>query len=116
MEFLRHFAEVCNGKLIETNILGKDYEGVHGICDNGNGEAMFEILAVLLNVLTWGVGIAATVGMVIAGYQYMMARDDASKVAKAKNRILQIVIGLVAYALMWGVLQFILPGGVFAGS
>lgn len=78
------------------------------------GEAIYELLGIGLNVVTYGVGSAAVIGVLIAGYQYMTARDNPGQVAKAKNRILQIVIGLVIWVLIWGILQFLLPGGLFA--
>lgn len=83
-------------------------------CDNG--EAIFNILAIALNIATFGVAAAGIIGVIISGYQYMSARDNAGAVAKAKNRILQIVIGLAIWALFWGVLQFLLPGGLFANG
>ncbi|MBP5512420.1 hypothetical protein J6X90_03470 [Candidatus Saccharibacteria bacterium] len=81
-------------------------------CDKG--EAIYELLGIGLNVVTYGVGAAAVIGVLIAGYQYMTARDNPAQVAKAKNRILQIVIGLAIWVLIWGILQFLLPGGLFA--
>ena len=79
----------------------------------GNGEGIFYILNLVLTIMTYGVGILATMGIVIAGYTYLTAKDDASKVMKAKERIIQIVIGLAMYAIIWSLLQFLLPGGLF---
>jgi hypothetical protein len=55
-------------------------------------------------------------GVVITGYQYMTARDNSAQVMKAKNRLLQIVIGLAIWVVFWGVLQFLLPGGIFGNG
>ncbi|MBQ6486486.1 hypothetical protein IJI76_02040 [Candidatus Saccharibacteria bacterium] len=102
---LRFFAETCGG--VETALVK---------CDSGSGDgaAIFDVLAIALNIMTWGVGAAAVIGVVISGYQYITARDNSAQVAKAKNRILQIVIGLAVWVLFWGILQFLLPGGLFA--
>lgn len=81
--------------------------------DNKEGEAVFKILAIVINILTYGVGIAATVGVVISGYQYMTSRDNPSAVAESKKRLVEIVIGLFAYSVLWGILQLLLPGGVY---
>ncbi|MBR1875112.1 hypothetical protein IJ798_01895 [Candidatus Saccharibacteria bacterium] len=80
------------------------------------GEAIFDILSIALNIATFGVAAAAIIGIIISGYQYMSARDNSAAVVKAKNRILQVVIGLVIWGLFWGVLQFLLPGGLFANG
>ncbi len=91
---------------VNTNLFG-------GCVDPGqDGSGIFMVLNVILNVFTWGVGIAGTVGIVICGIQYMTAKDDAAQMTKAKNRLIQIIIGLVVYAVMWAFLQWLLPGGV----
>lgn len=83
-------------------------------CSDGSG--IYEILALGLSIVTYGVGAAAVIGVIISAYQYITARDNAAQVAKAKNRILQIVIGLAIWVLIWGILQFLLPGGLFANG
>ena len=88
-------------------------------CDDvaEDGSALFRLLAIVLNVVTYGVGAAAVLGVVITGYQYITARDNnVAQVAKAKNRMLQIVIGLAIWIVFWGVLQFLLPGGLFGNG
>lgn len=104
------FNEGCEGG-VKTSILG-------GGCvqDDGSGDSVFSILNVVLTILTFGVGIAATLGIVISGIQYLTAKDDPNKVATAKMRMLQIVIGLFLYAIMWGLLNFLLPGGLFSNG
>ena len=72
-----------------------------------------DILNMILLVVTTGVGIAAVGAIVYAGVLYITARDDAGQVSKAKTMIMNTVIGVVAYILMWAFLQWIIPGGVF---
>ncbi len=90
---------------IETNIFGT-------VCDDGNGSAMRAIINLVLQVLTYGVGIGGVVGITIAGIQYLTARDNEAQAAKARRRILEVVIGLIVYAVMYVVLNFLLiPSG-----
>ncbi len=72
-----------------------------------------DILNMILLVVTTGVGIAAVGAIVYAGILYITARDNAGQVSKAKTMIMNTVIGVVAYILMWAFLQWIIPGGVF---
>ena len=72
-----------------------------------------DILNMILLVVTTGVGIAAVCAIVYAGVLYITARDNAGQVSKAKTMIMNTVIGVVAYILMWAFLQWIIPGGVF---
>jgi hypothetical protein len=92
---------------------GQVYTSLFGGCISADSNSVFTVLNVILQVLTWGIGIAGTIGIVIVGFQYMTARDDPPQMAKAKNRLIQIVIGLAIYAVMWAFLQWLLPGGVF---
>ena len=87
--------------------------GLFGGCVDASEGGIFMILNLILNVLTWGICIAGTLGIVITGIQYMTARDNAAQMEKAKHRLIQIVIGLAIYAVMWAFLQWLLPGGVF---
>lgn len=67
-------------------------------------------------VLTFGVTIAATVGVVISAITYMSSTSNAEQIAKAKKRILEIIIGLALYACLWSIANFLIPGGVFDPS
>ena len=100
----------CDG--VKTSVLGENgcMEGTE------DGSAIFSVLNVVLTVLTYGVGIAGTIGIVIVGIQYMTAKDNAAQMAAAKTRLIAIVIGLAAYAVMWGFLQWLLPGGIFGNG
>ena len=71
-----------------------------------------DILNMILVVVTTGVGIAAVGSIVFAGILYITARDNAGQVSKAKTMIVNTVIGIIAYILMWAFLEWIIPGGV----
>lgn len=76
------------------------------------GEGIYKILNVALQTLTYGVGILGVLGLVVVSIQYITAGGNEQQVAKAKERIVQIVIGLAIYAVMFTLLQWLLPGGV----
>lgn len=84
---------------VETSILPPDMD-IQGL------------LLLILKILVYGLGAAATIGVVIAGIQYLTARDNESQVSAAKTRLLNIVIGLVAWAVMWTVMNWLIPGGM----
>ena len=73
---------------------------------------IFAILGMVLNILTFGVGIAATAGFIFCGYQYMTSKNEPAVIAKIKTRNLNIVIGLLAYAMFWAIIALLLPGGL----
>jgi hypothetical protein len=73
-------------------------------------EGIWQILQIILDIMTMGVGVLATVGLVISGIQWLTARDKDDQIVKAKSRIFNIVIGIVVWALMWLVLKWLIPG------
>lgn len=75
--------------------------------------AIFVMLRIVLQIMTAGVGVAAVGGIVYAAVLYTSAGDAADQVKKAKTIITDVVIGLVAYALMFLLLNWLIPGGVF---
>ena len=77
-----------------------------------SGWKIEDILNMILVVVTTGVGIAAVSSIVFAGILYITARDNAGQVSKAKTMIMNTVIGIIAYILMWAFLEWIIPGGV----
>lgn len=80
-------------------------------CDEEGG-GIFAVLNLVLNILTVGVGIAATAGVIFAGLRYTQARDNAESMAGAKKMIINILIGLAVWAVFWALLQWLLPGGI----
>ncbi|MDO4746949.1 MAG: hypothetical protein Q4A70_01210 [Candidatus Saccharibacteria bacterium] len=95
------FAATCGGA--DTSILE---------CEEGGGGAIWHILLLIINILAGGVGVLGLVGIMVFGVQFLTAGGDPGKTTKAKNRMIQILIGLVTFALLWTGLQWLLPGGV----
>lgn len=93
-------------KLAIIKIKGKD-------CIENSKEAIFEILGMILNIFTFGVGIAATGGFIFCGYQYITSKNEPAVIVKIKTRMLNIVIGLIIYFMFWGIIGLLLPGGLW---
>lgn len=97
------FAEESN--CVSTSILGDGQ-----VCDDGKGDSIKHILDLVVDIMTIGIGILGVVGISIVGIQYLTAGGNEEKTRKAKRRLFEIVIGLVAYALIYAVLNWLLPG------
>ncbi len=74
---------------------------------------VFGILILAINILTAGVGVAAIAGVVYGAILYTTAGGSQEQVKKAITILTNVAIGVVAYALMWSALNFLVPGGVF---
>ena len=80
-------------------------------CDCGKkGGATVEVLNLVVSIMTIGIGVLGVVGITIVGIQYLTAGGNEEKTRKAKRRMFEIVIGLVAYVLIYALLRFLLPG------
>lgn len=66
----------------------------------------------LIMLLSALVGIGATISIVYAGIMYSSSEGDSGKVSKAKQRIVNTIIGVIAYVLVFAMLQWFVPGGI----
>lgn len=94
-----------NQNCIDTALLGE-------ICDDCHGSAIMKLLVLAIQILSGLVVVLAVVGVIICGYQVLTSSGDVNKLSKAKKRLSNIVIGLVAYAVMFIALDFLIPGGI----
>ena len=92
------FAASCGG--VETSIVS---------CDEGGSGGIFHLLSLVLDIFSMGVGIAAVIGIAIAGTQYLTSKGDSTNTTKAKRRLYEIIIGVVCYAVLWAGLRWLLP-------
>ena len=81
--------------------------------NDANGGGIWYILNIILTIMTFGVGVLGTLGLIVAGAQYVTAADSPERMAKAKSRIINVLIGLAVYAVMWAALNWLIPGGLF---
>lgn len=79
--------------------------------DNSNG--ILSLLVVVLQIMTAGVGIVAVGGFIYGGILYASAGDRSDQVKKSIEVIRNVIIGIVAYGVMFALLNFLIPGGVF---
>lgn len=89
----------CDG--VKTAVLGE------GNCYSGGADGIVQLLSEIVDILTVGVGILAVIGITVVGIQYLTASGNEEKTRKAKRRILEIVIGLVVYVLIYGILKWL---------
>lgn len=94
-----------NDGIVITNLFGS-------LQDDEKGCGVYTTINLILMILSFGIVIAATIGLVISAITYMSSTSNEEQIAKAKKRILEIVIGLAIYAAMWSISQWLIPGGI----
>lgn len=88
---------------------------------NGNGRidaretGVWGILVLIINILTAGVAVLALAGIVYGAVLYTSAGGNPEQVKKAMGIFRNVVIGVVAFAGMYALLNFLIPGGAFNG-
>ena len=78
--------------------------------DDADGGGIICILEFVIDIMTIGVGILATIGIGVAGIQYLTAGGNEEKTRKAKRRLFEIILGLAVYVAIYAILQWLLPG------
>lgn len=97
--------DCCGG--VKTSLLQNT-----GICDDEDG-VVFGLLKWILRLMTAGVGIAAVGGIGYGALLYTTAEGKPEQTKKGIEVITNVVIGIAAYALMFVLLNFLIPGGAF---
>ena len=67
----------------------------------------------IITFLSVGVGIAVVIGIIIGGITYSTSQGNPAQAQKGMTIIANSAIGLVLYMLMWAIVQWLIPGGVF---
>lgn len=80
---------------------------VGGTCGDGGADIQ-NIIAVVLNILSWIAGIAAVIMIILAGLKYITSSGDSSSISSAKSSLIYALVGLVIVALSQAIVFFIL--------
>lgn len=85
-------------------------------CSNGDLSedncGITRYLRIFINLLSGLVGITVVGVLIVGGIQYSTSAGDPQAAAAARKRISNAVLALVAFGMMYGFLQWIVPGGV----
>lgn len=92
----------------ESGSLGKENANILKDCASREDGIMC-ILELVIEIMSIGVGILGVIGISVSGIQYLTAGGSEEKTRKAKRRLLEIVIGLAVYAVVYALLKWLLP-------
>lgn len=82
------------------------------VCDACNGSGINFVLMYTIEAMIFGIGILAVIGLSVFGIQYLTAGSNSGQTAKAKGRLRNMIIGVIAYVALVAGLQFLMPGGI----
>lgn len=72
-----------------------------------------KILNVAINIFSGLFALTIIIVVIVAGIQYSASSGDPQAAAAAKKRITNALIAVVAFGLMYGFLQWLVPGGIY---
>lgn len=102
------YAAECGG--LQTSVIDC------GSANDQTGSPVVAFLVIGIQILTGAIGVVAIGAFVYAGMMYASASGDAGQVTKAKEIIRNTVIGLILFATIALILNYLIPGGLFDGS
>lgn len=85
------------------------YDGAIISTEDGE-EGIMHVLRLVVDIMSAVIIVAAVIGIVVVGIQYLTAGGNEEQTRKAKRRLFEIVIGITAYVLMYALLRWLLPG------
>jgi len=82
------------------------------VSNSAEGGAILVYVKALLQYLSGMIGLVIVLMIIIAGIQYVTAFGDPKRIAAAKSRLTNALIGLFLFIFAFAILSFIIPGGV----
>jgi hypothetical protein len=67
----------------------------------------------IINTLGIGVAVIVTIVVISGGIQYATAGANPQAVGAAKGKIINAILALLMYVLIYSFIQFLVPGGIF---
>ena len=95
------YADTCGG--VNTALI---------TCKEGGDGGVYHVIGLVIDAFSIGVGILAVAGILWSGTIYITSGQSEDRATTAKRRIYDIVLGLMAYVVLWSLTQWLLPGGV----
>lgn len=93
---------LCQGAQLQIGSTCEDVDGTQ------SQEQLNDIIALVINIFSIIVGVAAVIMIIIGGLRYIISGGDSGNVTSAKNTILYAIIGLVVVALAQFIVRFVL--------
>ena len=82
-------------------------------CKGEGSTAIINIIKQVIKILTAGIGVAAVGAVIYGAFLYTTSEGSPDKIKKAREVWTNTVIGIIMFAFMVAITNFIIPGGVF---
>lgn len=76
--------------------------------NNGKNDPVIDIIKKAINIISFVIGIAAVIGIVVSGVRIMVAGGDSQAVASARTGLIYSLVGLAVAAIAQAIVAFVL--------
>lgn len=77
-------------------------------CTPGSGPTVQSVVAKVVNILSFVVGVVAVIMVIVGGIKYVTSSGDSNNVNSAKNTILYAIVGLVVAVMAQILVKYVL--------
>ncbi len=92
----------------DTGAKGEVLQGVGQTGTNCSDAGVENTVKVVVNILSYIIGIVATIMVMVGGFKYITSSGDSNAVANAKNTIVYALVGIVVAGLAQFLVRFVL--------
>ena len=97
------FSQTCNSAAAGTDVC----KSVNSQAASG-GNPIIKTLKTVIEVVSWIVGIAAVIILIVSGFQFITNGSDPQGVANARNSLIYALIGVAVVVLAQAIVAFVL--------
>jgi hypothetical protein len=94
------------GTVVHAQSEGEAQQGVN--LAGGGGKTVDGLVKSVINILSWVIGVASVIMIIVGGLRYVTSAGDSSSVSGAKNTIMYAVVGLVVALFAQAIVQYVL--------
>ena len=100
----------CSKYCVETSLMGTQGSAARLSCDTDQkGGLIRSKLLVVIDIISIVIGALGVAAITYVGIIYLTAGADVAKAVKARTRLIEIIIGLAIYAMLYTILNFLIP-------
>lgn len=92
---------------LAQNSVDEAQKGANATGANNAGDIP-KLAEAIVDILSWVVGVAAVIMVIIGGFKYVTSNGDSGQVASAKNTIIYAIVGLVIVIFAQTIVKFVI--------
>ena len=101
-------ALAAQGSTFDDPCEGNTTSAVCGELTSGSDQGLPSAMRVVINALLMGIGVVATIMLILGSINYTTSGGDPSKASKARGTITYAIVGLVIALLAFTIVNFVL--------